>query len=75
MEHKGIEYQILQTLSRSKWKWVVHLSATEEKTGVTTSKRKAIDSAIKAIDSAKVAEVRERFRGGGSGSSGSFEQD
>jgi major membrane immunogen (membrane-anchored lipoprotein) len=64
MEHKGIEYQIIQTLSRSEWKWVVFLSPTQTKEGATTSKKKAIEAAIQTIDRAKEAETRAKYRDG-----------
>jgi len=63
MEHRGIEYQIIQTLSRSEWKWVVYLTATT-KSGTTGSKRRAIEHAIRTIDNAKDAEVRAKNRDG-----------
>ena len=62
MVYEGIEYQIIQTLSRSEWKWVVHLSATNVKTGVTTTKNKAIEAARRVIDSAKVTDMRAKYR-------------
>jgi hypothetical protein len=66
MEYRGIEYQIIQTLSRSEWKWVVHLGEDQTKFGVAASKPKAIDCAIKIIDRAKEAQARARHRDGNS---------
>jgi hypothetical protein len=56
MEHKQVKYQILQTLSPTEWKWIVHFP-TETKSGVSGSKSRAIPSAISAINRAKNAEV------------------
>jgi hypothetical protein len=59
MLHRGIEYHILQTISLGSWKWVVHISPI--KNGRANSKRKAIDSAIKAIDRVKDEEKRAKL--------------
>ena len=50
MEHKGITYQVLQTINPNGWKWVVRFSATKTKTGFSYSKDLAIFSAVKAIE-------------------------
>jgi hypothetical protein len=63
MEHKQVKYQILQTMSRRQWKWVVHFP-TETKVGVCASKMQAIQRAINEIDRAKNAEERARFNAG-----------
>jgi hypothetical protein len=49
-EHKGIEYQVVQTASPTGWKWTVQLSEGRVKTGVTFSKGRAIFCAINAIE-------------------------
>jgi hypothetical protein len=63
MEHRGID-QIIQTLSRSEWKWVVYLTATKTKSGTTGSKQRAIEHATRTIDNATEADVRARYRDG-----------
>ncbi len=50
MEHKGIEYQILQTASPKGFKWIVRLDATMTRTGVAPSRSGAIFEAEWAID-------------------------
>jgi deoxyribose-phosphate aldolase len=52
VEHKGIEYQILQMANPSGWRWVVHLGVDNIKTGVANSKGNATFKAVKLIDSA-----------------------
>ena len=52
MEHKGIEYQVVQTANPTGWKWTVHLPEGRTKTGVSFSRGHAIFYAILAIDKA-----------------------
>jgi hypothetical protein len=52
MDHKGIEYQIVQTANPTGFKWVVHLDATKTRTGITSSRKAAIFEAQWAIDKA-----------------------
>jgi hypothetical protein len=52
VEHKGIEYQILQMANPSGWRWVVRLGVDNIKTGVASSKGNATFKAVKLIDSA-----------------------
>jgi hypothetical protein len=52
MEHKGIEYQIVQTANPTGFKWVVHLDRPKTKTGVASSRKTAIFEAEWAIDKA-----------------------
>ena len=50
IEHKGIEYQVVQTASPTGWKWTVQLPEGRTKTGVSFSKGQAIFHAINAIE-------------------------
>jgi len=52
VEHKGIQYQVVQTANPTGFKWPVHLNENRTKTGVSTSKGNAIFSAVRAIDKA-----------------------
>jgi hypothetical protein len=52
MEHKGIEYQVVQTANPTGWKWTVNLDEGRTKTGVSFSRGHAIFYAINAIDRA-----------------------
>ena len=52
MEHKGIQYQVLQTANPTGWKWIVHLDADKTKTGLSYSRESAIFIATCAIDKA-----------------------
>jgi hypothetical protein len=50
MEHKGIRYDVLRTTSPNGWKWVVHITASDTKTGFSYSKEMAAFAAKKAIE-------------------------
>ena len=52
MEHKGIQYQVVQTANPTGFKWTVHLDENRTKTGVSSSKGNAIFNAVRAIDKA-----------------------
>jgi hypothetical protein len=52
MEHKGIEYQIIQSAHPSGWRWTVHLDDGHTKTGVSSSRQYAIYDATNAIEKA-----------------------
>jgi hypothetical protein len=61
MEHKGIRYELLQTLHPEGWKWVAHIGHTKQITGFNTSKNLAVYAAKRAIEKALSAEdKRER---------------
>jgi hypothetical protein len=55
MEHKGKQYQIVQTASPSSWRWTVQLDENRTKTGTSFSKGNAIFQAVTAIDKALAA--------------------
>jgi hypothetical protein len=52
MEHRGIEYQIVQTASPTGWRWTVQLNEYKSRTGTSYSKGNAIFNAVNAIDKA-----------------------
>jgi hypothetical protein len=52
MEHKGIEYQIVQTAHPTGWRWTVYLDDGHSKTGVSSSRQYAIYDATNAIEKA-----------------------
>ena len=52
MDHKGVRYEVLEAVSPSGWKWVVHLSPIKTQTGFSFSKDLAIHAAKRAIEKA-----------------------
>jgi hypothetical protein len=48
MEHRGIEYTVVQTSNPTAYMWTVYLEKT--KTGVSFSRGNAIFNAVRAID-------------------------
>lgn len=50
MDHKGIEYEVLQTANPTGWRWIVHLDAGRRKSGISSSRPMAITSAKHAIN-------------------------
>jgi hypothetical protein len=52
MEHKGIEYQIVETTHPTGWRWTVHLDDGQTKTGMSSSRQYAIYDATNAIEKA-----------------------
>jgi len=52
MDHKGLRYEVLQTVHPAGWKWVAHLSPTRTQTGFSSSKEVAISAAKRAIEKA-----------------------
>ena len=51
MEHRGIEYRIIQGIKRGFWKWSVE-TATDRKSGTSDSREAAMAAAKRAIDNA-----------------------
>jgi hypothetical protein len=60
MEHKGIQYQVVQTANPTGFKWTVHLNENRIKTGVSYSRGTAIFHAVRAIDRAVSASARAK---------------
>jgi hypothetical protein len=58
MEHKGIQYQVVQTASPTGWKWTVEMDDNRIKTGTSFSRGNAIFQAVSAIDKIKAAEPK-----------------
>jgi hypothetical protein len=56
MEHKGIQYQVVQTASPTGFRWTVQLNENRTRTGVAREKDTAIFQAVRFIDRA----LRER---------------
>jgi len=50
MEHRGIQYQVVQTACPTGWKWTVQLDEGRTKTGVSFSTQYAIFDATNAIE-------------------------
>jgi hypothetical protein len=50
MEHKGVQYQVVQTAGLTGWQWTVQLAEGRTKTGVSFSRGHAIFYAINAIE-------------------------
>jgi hypothetical protein len=50
VEHKGVQYQVVETANPSGWKWTVQLADGCTKTGVSFSRGHAIFYAINAIE-------------------------
>jgi hypothetical protein len=50
VDHKGIEYSIVQTTNPTGWKWTVFLDATRMRTGTADSRANAVLDAERAID-------------------------
>ena len=51
MEHRGVEYRIVQGIQRGLWKWSVE-SETGTKSGTSDSRDAAMAAAKRAIDNA-----------------------
>jgi hypothetical protein len=51
MEHRGVEYRIIQGIKRGFWKWSVE-TETGTKSGTSDSKAAAMAAAKHAIDTA-----------------------
>jgi hypothetical protein len=51
MEHRGVEYRIIQGIQRGPWKWSVE-TRTGTKSGISDSKDAAMTAAKRAIDNA-----------------------
>jgi hypothetical protein len=50
MQHKGVQYQVIQTANLTGWQWTVQLAEGHTKTGVSYSRGHAIFYAINAIE-------------------------
>jgi hypothetical protein len=52
MEHKAIQFEIIQTINPCCWKWIVFLDATRTRTGVALTRADAVLDAELAIEKA-----------------------
>ena len=52
MEHKGIQYQVVQTANPNGFRWTVLLDENRSRTGVARAKGTAIFHAVRFIDRA-----------------------
>jgi hypothetical protein len=50
MEHKGVEYVIVQTANPTGWKWTIHLDQTRTRTGLSPTREGAVFQALRTID-------------------------
>jgi hypothetical protein len=50
MQHKGVQYQVVQKADLTGWQWIVQLGEGRTKTGVSYSRGHAIFYAINAIE-------------------------
>ena len=60
MEHRGVEYRIIQGIKRGFWKWSVE-TETRTKSGISNSKNAAMNAAKHEIDIALSRQGR-KFR-------------
>jgi hypothetical protein len=60
VEHKGIQYQVVQTANPTGFKWTVHLDENRTKTGLSYSRASAISNAVRAIDKAVSASAKAK---------------
>jgi hypothetical protein len=60
MEHRGIQYQVMQTANLTGWQCTVQLAEGCTKTGVSFSRGHAIFYAINAIDLALSASPKAK---------------
>ena len=58
MEHRGVEYRIIQVIKHGFWKWSVE-TETGTKSGSTDSKDAAVVAAKRIIDNALNAKMRK----------------
>jgi hypothetical protein len=52
MEHRGFQYQVVQTANPTGYRWTVQLDASCEKTGTSYSRGNAIFKAVCVIEKA-----------------------
>jgi hypothetical protein len=60
VEHKGIQYQVVQTANPTGYKWTAHLNENRIKTGLSDSRDSATFNAVRAIDRAVSASVKAK---------------
>jgi hypothetical protein len=50
MEHKAVQFDVVQTTSPCCWKWIVFLDATRMRTGISLTRADAVLDAELAIE-------------------------
>jgi hypothetical protein len=50
MQHKGVQYQVVETANLTGWQWTVQLAEGRTKTGMSYSRAHATFHAINAIE-------------------------
>ena len=60
MDHRGIEYTLVQGIERDTWRWTVSLGNNISKSGQAIGKPEAVAQATRAINRA-LAQKRERL--------------
>ena len=63
MEHRGVEYLIIQGIKRGFWKWSVE-TETEKNSGTSDSRDAAMTAAKRAIDNALDPKKRKAYSAG-----------
>jgi hypothetical protein len=61
MEHRGVQYQVLETANPTGFIWTVYLKQNRTKIGVSFSKENAIFNAVRAIDKALLKPKTDRY--------------
>jgi hypothetical protein len=59
MEYRGVEYQVVQTISNG-WRWSVRREPKDDKVGTTDNRMGAVERARKFID--ELIKSRERTK-------------
>jgi hypothetical protein len=60
MEHRDVEYSVVQLISSTRWKWTVQLKSGGGRTGVAASRLLAIRHAERVIDEARIPSATKR---------------
>jgi hypothetical protein len=50
MEHRDVEYSVVQLINSTRWKWTVQLKPGRSRSGVAASRVLAVRHAERAID-------------------------
>jgi hypothetical protein len=50
VQHKGVEYRVMQTANPTGWTWIVFLDETRIRTGISISRAHAVLDAERVID-------------------------
>jgi hypothetical protein len=61
MEHRGMQYQIVQTANPTGFRWTVQIDANRSRTGTSLSKGNAIFRAVCVIERAVGAKANAEY--------------